>query len=381
MVKTSGGYGPPDPRASRKYGWAQTGRCHAGPISAACRHMRPLVIPLLLLTLSLTIRAADADTDWQAVTALDAGPQRAAKSTAEAQSLAVEHLARQERALRDFLAAHPGDAHEFEAKLRLARLLPMRAAMQGAGPSREAEKILTELEKTATAEQRTELDFTRITQSMRALQQPTGPRRDALLASVRRFQAAHPDDARLGALLAEVALLFDTEPKTMHALLLDAQPLARDDDLKARIADDLRRVELLGQPVALRFTAPDGRVLDVADHRGKIVLLVFFAVWSPPSIEALDKIQRAAADLPRDRVQLLGVSLDTKPDRLSALLSEKKITWPVACDGKGWESPLVRTLGVNALPTAWIIDAKGRLRSLNAVEATASQVRQLLGEK
>ena len=341
--------------------------------------MRPLI--LLALAFSLPARASDADADWQAVLALDAGPQRAAKSTAEAQSVAVEHLAKQERAVRSFLAAHPGEAREFEAKLRLARLLPMRAAMQGAGPSREAEKILADLEKSATPAQRTELDFTRITQSMRALQQPTGPQRAALLASVRRFQSAHPDDARLGALLAEVALLFDTEPKTMHALLLDAQPLARDDDLKARIADDLRRVEMLGQPVILRFSAPDGRVIDVAEHRGKVVLLVFFAVWSPPSIEALDKIQRAAPDLPRDRVQLLGVSLDTKPERLAALVGEKKITWPVACDGKGWESPLVRTLGVNALPTAWLLDTQGRLRSLNALEGTASQLRQLLGEK
>ena len=331
--------------------------------------MRHFIIPLLVLALPLTARAGDAEADWQAVLALDAGPQRSAKSAAEAQTIAVEHLAKQERALRSFLAAHPGEAREFEAKLRLARLLPMRSAMQGGAPSREAQQILAELEKSATPAQRTEIDFTRITQTMRDLQQPTGPQRDTLLASARRFQAAHPDDPRLGALLAEVALLFDMQPKTMLALLLDAQPLARDDDLKARIADDLRRVEMLGNPVALRFKAADGRTLDVADHRGKVVLLVFFAVWSQPSIEALDRIQRAASDLPRDRVQLLGVSLDTKPERLAALLGERKITWPVACDGKGWDSPLARTLGVNALPTAWLLDAKGNLRSLNATVA------------
>ena len=56
------------------------------------------------------------------------------------------------------------------------------------------------------------------------------------------------------------------------------------------------------------------------------------------------------------------------------------VTWPVIFDGKGWESPLIRELGINELPTVWLLDAKGRLRSLNALEGTAAQVRQLLKE-
>ena len=56
------------------------------------------------------------------------------------------------------------------------------------------------------------------------------------------------------------------------------------------------------------------------------------------------------------------------------------MTWPVACDGKGWESPLVRGLGINALPTVWLLDAHGRLRSLNALESAVAQARQLLRE-
>ena len=58
-------------------------------------------------------------------------------------------------------------------------------------------------------------------------------------------------------------------------------------------------------------------------------------------------------------------------------MKSRALTWPVAFDGKGWESPLVRGLGINALPTVWLLDARGRLRSLNALENTVAQIRQL----
>ena len=58
----------------------------------------------------------------------------------------------------------------------------------------------------------------------------------------------------MAALFAEIAKLFDNQPKTKEILLEDAQALATDEELKARIADDLKRVRLFGQEVPLRFT-------------------------------------------------------------------------------------------------------------------------------
>ena len=78
---------------------------------------------------------------------------------------------------------------------------------------------------------------------------------------------------------------------------------------------------------------------------------------------------------------MLGVSLDEKREALDAVLKTRALTWPVAFDGKSWESPLVRALGINAVPTVWLLDARGRLRSLNALDGTTSQVRLLLRER
>ena len=62
-------------------------------------------------------------------------------------------------------------------------------------------------------------------------------------------------------------------------------------------------------------------------------------------------------------------------------MGKGKIDFPVYFDGKGWESPLARSLGINALPTAWVLDRSGNLRTLNAMNSTEAIITQLLQEK
>jgi peroxiredoxin len=326
--------------------------------------------------------AGNADQARQVVVALDVGPQEQAKSPEAAAQLAAAHLVRQETALRAFLVAYPQDVRGFEAQLRLARLLQIRAEFERSEKLRaESRRILDELEKTATPEQRPELDFARVARLMRGLNPSNTAQREEVLKAARQFQAAHPTDRRIAALLAEVATLFDTEPKTKQALLEDASAVATEEDLKARIADDLKRVRLLGQEVPLRFTSVQGQEVKAEDLRGKPSFVIFFANFSPPSLMALDQLQKQLADLPKGSVRVFGVCLDARPEVVTGLIKARNITWPVAHDGKSWESPLARELGINALPTVWLLDAEGHLRALNALDGAATRARQLLRER
>jgi peroxiredoxin len=331
--------------------------------------------------LTLHVRAGDSEADWKEVTALDAGPQEHPTTVEAAQMMVLTHLVRQEKALRAFLIAHPQDDHAFEAWLRLSRVFQFRGEMEGSEKMRtEGRRILAELEKTATPSQRTELDFSKITQRMRAIRQPTQGDREELLALARKFQTDHPDDRRVASLLAEVATLFDAQPKTKEALLADAQSLAADPELKSRIDDDLKRVRMLGQIIPLQFTSVQGKEIHLEDFHGKPLILLFFADFSAPSIKAIGEVQRDLTALPKGAVEVVGVSLDKTPEELAGVVKTHGLTWPVEFDGKGWESPTVRSLGVNALPTVWLIDQQGRLRSLNGLENMVAKVRQLLAE-
>lgn len=341
--------------------------------------MSRLLSFFLIVGLASAAFAGDAESDWKDLIALDAGPQRQPRSPQEAKTIALDHLARQERGLRLFLADHSESDHAFDAWLRLARLLTLRGEIAGsAATSREADRIMARLEKEATPAQRADLDFAQLTQQMRAAREPTPTQRKSLLAAARRFQAAHPLDRRISAVLAEVATQFNSDPKTKQALLLDALRASPDDDLKQRINDDLRGVALLGQPLPFKTAPGSAGAVDLADYRGRVVVLAFFAVWSGPSLEAVDALRKSTAGLPDEQVAVIGVSLDAKPERLAAFVKEQGLAWPIVCDGQGWESPAIRGLGVNTLPTVWILDREGRLRSLDGLSNTAGQVRQIL---
>jgi hypothetical protein len=41
----------------------------------------------------------------------------------------------------------------------------------------------------------------------------------------------------------------------------------------------------------------------------------------------------------------------------------------------------VRGFGINLLPTVWLLDGHGRLRSLNALEGAAGLARELMRER
>ena len=325
-----------------------------------------------------TACAVSAEDEWRAVVALDAGPQGQPRTADEARAEAGAHLLKQERSLRGFLAANPGDAHGFEARLRLSRALQIRADMTSDSALRlEAQRLLDECARTATPAQLPEVDFAKITAFMRALRLPGREQRTELLTRARDFQAKHPADRRVAALLAEVAGLFDMDPKTKLGLLEDAKTFAKDDELKARLADDLRRVGFFGKTFSLSGPTVQGRIAKVEELRGKPVLVIFFADFSPPSTAALAALKQAVAELPAGSVRVLGVSLDVRRDTGAELLRTLGLHWPVICDSKGWESPAIRALGINTLPTVWLLDSAGRLRSLNALEGTAGLVRQL----
>jgi peroxiredoxin len=334
---------------------------------------------LLFLGWVHLLEAGSPDQDWAEVVALDAGPATQPRTAQEARSLALEQLDRQERSLRLFLKEHPEDAHAFEGRLRLSRLLQIRGDVQGNTKAvGEARQILDQLVPVAKPEQRVEVAFAQVTFLMRTMGKPTPEKRDRLMESARRFQREYPGERRIAPVLVELAKLYELQPGTMKRLLTEALVGARDPQLKERISDDLKRVDSLGQPVALSGATVEGANFEIASLKGTPVVLVFFAQWSIPSMESIESLKRDLAQLPPGAVRMVGVSLDSAPEAVAQLKTQQARAWTILCDGRGWESPLVRGLGINALPTVWLLDKQGRLRSLNGLESSLTQIRQLI---
>jgi peroxiredoxin len=346
----------------------------------------PCVLMAALFCMALPCLArADADADWKAITAMDAGPQGNAKTRDEALQLTLQQFARQEKALRAFIADYPGDTHAVEARLRLAHLLALRSDMEG-NPAlyAAARKILDDLMRSPATppDKLADVAYARITLYMHKAVNPSQSDREALLSNVRQFQKDFPSDHRNAALLAEMASLYDSDPAQKRDLLDEAFRYADTDDVKQRITDDLKRLEMLGKPLDLKFDSVDGEHVDIASYRGKVVLVYFFAGWSAPSALGLAEIKGIADQFPKGQFQVVAISLDKTKEAMEAMIKKTGLTnVPVFFDGKGWESPLVRSLGINALPTVWLVDKKGNLRVLNAANDTEGLARQLVREE
>jgi thiol-disulfide isomerase/thioredoxin len=313
----------------------------------------------------------EADSAWQVILEQAGGPGTRFADQAAAMAAARAHLEKQETALRDFIHRFPADPRNYSAQIRLAAVLSARSRMTGPPSLRvEAGKILEDLENdpVTPAPIKADAAFARVSQSMEDIARHADPAaRDGLLRTLRTFDAAHPADRRFAGLLAEVATLYDDDPAQKSALLTEAAARAPDAALSKRIADDQKRLALLGHPLDARLQPWEGGApVDLSALRGKVVVILFWASWSMPALHELAVLEQAAPgckDLP---VAFLTVSLDQDRAALAATIKAANLTWPVHCDFRGWEGDLVRSLGINTLPTVWILDRAGNLTTLNA---------------
>jgi thiol-disulfide isomerase/thioredoxin len=308
------------------------------------------------------------------------GPGQQWQTSDEARAGTLDYLAKQEQTLRMYIAAYPDDAHTPDAKLRLAHLLATRADIEQNPIGRHAaDAMLDELETEPVMKGRkADVEFARVSIFMQRVDSVTGTNRDTLLEKARGFAEEFPDDHRVAPLLAEVASAFEDEPRTAHALLEQALPKAGTPELKERITDDLKRLALVGKPLDMHWIAVDGSDVKVQNLRGKVVLIYFFASWSSPSMTGLDWVRQLAAQYPPESIQALGICLDKDPVAVPAMLSDHQITWPVYCDGDGWQGKLVRDLGINELPELWILDTKGVLLTLDAKDDAVGLIQKAL---
>ncbi|HEX4083562.1 MAG TPA: TlpA disulfide reductase family protein [Chthoniobacteraceae bacterium] len=324
-----------------------------------------------------SVALADADGDWGSIEQMEkATPARQWNTREEFRQGTIDYLNKQEKELRAFASDYPKDPRAVEARLRLAHLLATRADLEQKPAERaEAGEILDAMEKDpAFKDRRADIAFARISIYMQRADAASMGNRDTLLEKARGFASDFPGDHRVAALLAEVASVFQDSPRTARSLLEQARPLAGTPELKQSIDDDLKRLSLLGKPLEMQWTSVQGQRVDLARLRGKVVLIYFFASWSAPSMYELDWVNHLADG--DSNVQMLGVCLDNDPVSVPDFLEIHNITWPVFCDGRGWQGELVRSLGINELPVLWIVDRKGILRALDAKQEALGLIQE-----
>jgi thiol-disulfide isomerase/thioredoxin len=100
----------------------------------------------------------------------------------------------------------------------------------------------------------------------------------------------------------------------------------------------------------------------VETFRGNVVYLDVWATWCPPcqkSMPWMAELQRRNGD---KGLKVVAISIDQKADKVAAFLDRCK---PGILIGHDPAADIAKTLAVKAMPTAFLIDRKGRLRSVH----------------
>ncbi|MGV3658586.1 MAG: peroxiredoxin family protein [Prosthecobacter sp.] len=156
--------------------------------------------------------------------------------------------------------------------------------------------------------------------------------------------------------------------------------LESNEDVRGKLAQSKILIKLTEKPMDLKFTATDGREVDLEKMRGKVVLIDFWATWCPLCIAALPQVRQVYKEQQAHGFEVVGISLDSEKEVMDAFVKENAMPWPQYYDGKGWENNISSKYGISQLPAMWLIDKKGMLASIHGEHNLAEKVAQLLKE-
>ncbi|MEJ1972746.1 MAG: TlpA disulfide reductase family protein [Lacunisphaera sp.] len=219
-----------------------------------------------------------------------------------------------------------------------------------------------------------------------------------LLADAEDFLRRYPESR----FAPPVLLMTLDEFERAHSMAETAEMFQRYvTSSNAKVAEVAQaKVKMLGlatTPMDLRFIAVDGREVDLAKLRGKVVLVDFWATWCGPCKEEIPNVKKVYAAYRDKGFEIVGVALENgryKEDDTSAQRTEKQekakkvltdftatnnMAWPQYFDGKFWDNAISTQYSIGSIPAMFLLDQDGKVVSTNARgEALEREVKKLL---
>ncbi|MFN2646568.1 MAG: TlpA disulfide reductase family protein, partial [Burkholderiales bacterium] len=140
-------------------------------------------------------------------------------------------------------------------------------------------------------------------------------------------------------------------PRLLAAVLLAAAACAVS-------AAELKRWDGGATP-PLALEDMQGQPHRLADYRGKVVLVNFWATWCEPCREEMPSIERLRSSLKGQPFEVLAVNLAEPLSRIEKFVAQMPLGFPLLRDrdgaaGKAWKAKL--------LPASFLIGRDGRIR-------------------
>lgn len=297
---------------------------------------------------------------------------------------------------KTYLSHYPSDEHAPEVQILAAHSSVDLVEMKAPGPS--AAELSATLKKLAsnTALPKTAQAEARMMEIELALDQVSAKsgehaadwaRAEAMIASFAKDFgsdfAIDGDNAMDQLQVEELEAFQQAHEDKRYDALLHKLTLSKDADLatfaQEAMAQEKLLVKLKQAPLELKFQAVDGKAVDLAALRGKVVLIDFWATWCPDCRLETPDVVALYQKYHGDGLEIVGVSLDGDKAKMLSYTRQHGMTWPQNFDGQKWDNAVSKSFDVHEIPTMWLVDQRGMLVATTTdSDEAAAQVAKLL---
>jgi cytochrome c biogenesis protein CcmG/thiol:disulfide interchange protein DsbE len=127
----------------------------------------------------------------------------------------------------------------------------------------------------------------------------------------------------------------------------------------------------------LKVVSTSGQSITLANYKGYVLVVDFFATWCSPCREAIPHLIELNGKYSKQGLQVLGLSADEDGEKVVRdFVAEKRITYPVAMASES----LISDYGLRSIPTMYVINKKGIIaeRYMGFSDETARSMEALI---
>jgi len=140
------------------------------------------------------------------------------------------------------------------------------------------------------------------------------------------------------------------------------------------------RANIIGKKFDPDLPTIDGAPLSLSEFQGKVVLVPFWGMGIPLSLQPIPALQ-SIRDAHADQVVIVGVNLDPADAPLDQFLHESKIGFPSYRLASDQPSTIPKDFGMVSMPFVAILDRDGKVAALQLSEKNLQQtVQRLIAE-
>jgi thiol-disulfide isomerase/thioredoxin len=219
----------------------------------------------------------------------------------------------------------------------------------------------------------------------------------SLAAAIQIREAAAKDDpgakvARVLPLPARISLInaymlrlvqagqYDVARKALTML----RDTTKEPAIKGLVSARLAQLDLIGKPAPpIAGTSVDGKAVSLADYKGDVVLVVFWASWCLPNAQEAARLDQLASAYQSKGFRVLGINLDALQDggvpvetvmpNIRRFLLDHNVRWPNLINGPG-EKDYATAYGVTEIPANALIGRDGTILHIDLNRTNLEEV-------